>query len=125
MITITQEKQYADKTTTTSGSNNTQTNMDISQHLKVLPGLEGPIKALLEVVSYPLLYPDLIARLNIECPKGILLHGPPGVGKTLLVSTVAQYCRAQMVMIYGPEIFGPYVGESEEIGRASCRERVL
>ncbi|KAG0081745.1 spermatogenesis-associated protein 5-like protein 1 [Linnemannia elongata] len=114
MITTIQEKQHTDKSTTTSGSNNTQANMDISQHLKVLPGLEGPIKALLEVVSYPLLYPDLIARLNIECPKGILLHGPPGVGKTLLVSTVAKYCRAQMVTIYGPEIFGPYVGESEE-----------
>jgi transitional endoplasmic reticulum ATPase len=114
MITIIQEKVHTDKNTTASGSDNTVSSMDISQHLKVLPGLEGPIKALLEVVSYPLLYPDLIARLNIECPKGILLHGPPGVGKTLLVSTVAQYCHAQMVTIYGPEIFGPYVGESEE-----------
>ncbi|KAI7818547.1 P-loop containing nucleoside triphosphate hydrolase protein [Gamsiella multidivaricata] len=76
----------------------------MTQNLKVLPGLEGPTKALLEVVSYPLLYPDLIARLNIECPKGVLLHGPPGVGKTLLVSTVAHICRAQMVTIYGPEL---------------------
>ncbi|KAF9926428.1 hypothetical protein FBU30_003993 [Linnemannia zychae] len=118
MINILQEKQSADNSnstlTTTSGSSRAGLGMEISQHLKILPGLEGPIKALLEVVSYPLLYPDLIARLNIECPKGILLHGPPGVGKTLLVSTVAQYCHAQMVTIYGPEIFGPYVGESEE-----------
>ncbi|KAG0279451.1 hypothetical protein BGZ95_001154 [Linnemannia exigua] len=114
MITISQEVQAATNNISTSGINKSQTSMDIAQHLKVLPGLDGPIKALLEVVSYPLLYPDLIARLNIECPKGILLHGPPGVGKTLLVSTVAQYCRAQMVTIYGPEIFGPYVGESEE-----------
>lgn len=114
MITIIQEKLHIKKNTTASGSDNALTSMGISQHLKLLPGHEEPIKALLEVVSYPLLYPDLIARLNIECPKGILLHGPPGVGKTLLVSTVAQYCRAQMVTIYGPEIFGPYVGESEE-----------
>ncbi|KAG0053544.1 hypothetical protein BGZ83_000897 [Gryganskiella cystojenkinii] len=82
--------------------------------INILPGLEGPLKALLEVVSYPLLYPDLISHLNIECPKGILLHGPPGVGKTLLVSTVAQICSATMITIFGPEIFGPYVGESEE-----------
>ncbi|KAF9106666.1 hypothetical protein BGX29_008815 [Mortierella sp. GBA35] len=114
MITIVQEEQKADNDTAELESKGAQASMDISQHLKVLPGLEGPIKALLEVVSYPLLYPNLIARLNIECPKGILLHGPPGVGKTLLVSTVAKYCRAQMVTIYGPEIFGPYVGESEE-----------
>ncbi|KAK3838807.1 MAG: ATPases of AAA+ class, SpoVK, putative cell division [Linnemannia gamsii] len=114
LITISQEVQAVTDSISTSGVNKSQTSMDITQHLKVLPGLDGPIKALLEVVSYPLLYPDLIARLNIECPKGILLHGPPGVGKTLLVSTVAQYCRAQMVTIYGPEIFGPYVGESEE-----------
>ncbi|KAG0372665.1 spermatogenesis-associated protein 5-like protein 1 [Mortierella sp. AD032] len=114
LITISQEVQTVTDSISTSGVNKSQASMDITQHLKVLPGLDGPIKALLEVVSYPLLYPDLIARLNIECPKGILLHGPPGVGKTLLVSTVAQYCRAQMVTIYGPEIFGPYVGESEE-----------
>ncbi|KAG0034145.1 hypothetical protein BGZ81_006017 [Podila clonocystis] len=82
--------------------------------INILPGLEGPIKALLEVVSYPLLFPEHIKELNIECPKGILLHGPPGVGKTLLVSTVAHICKAIMITIYGPEIFGPYVGESEE-----------
>ncbi|KAI1303001.1 hypothetical protein EDD11_005454 [Mortierella claussenii] len=97
-----------------SSATATKNAMDFARNLKVLPGLEGPIKALLEVVSYPLLYPDLIARLNIECPKGILLHGPPGVGKTLLVSTVAHICHAQMITIYGPEIFGPYIGESEE-----------
>ncbi|KAF9900729.1 hypothetical protein EC991_006949 [Linnemannia zychae] len=113
-ITILQESRRTTDDALLSEPNTSQASMDISQYHKVLPGLEGPIKALLEVVSYPLLYPNMIARLNIECPKGILLHGPPGVGKTFLVSTIAQYCRAQMVTIYGPEIFGPYVGESEE-----------
>ncbi|KAF9338172.1 hypothetical protein BG006_009547 [Podila minutissima] len=89
-------------------------NMIPGNSINILPGLEGPIKALLEVVSYPLLFPEHIQQLNIECPKGILLHGPPGVGKTLLVSTVAHICKATMITIYGPEIFGPYVGESEE-----------
>ncbi|KAG0302503.1 hypothetical protein BGZ98_007441 [Dissophora globulifera] len=109
-----QEEHSQQSTTTIAGSTSTAHASDLTNSLNVLPGLEGPIKALFEVVSYPLLYPDLIAQLNIECPKGILLHGPPGVGKTLLVSTVAQMCRAQMVTIFGPEIFGPYVGESEE-----------
>ncbi|KAF9201673.1 hypothetical protein BGZ49_008103 [Haplosporangium sp. Z 27] len=118
MVKIIKEDQQKNTTPTKTNSlgsiSTSQSAMDLSNNIKILPGLEGPIKALLEVVSYPLLYPDLIARLNIECPKGILLHGPPGVGKTLLVSTVAKICRAQMVSIYGPEIFGPYVGESEE-----------
>ncbi|KAF9973558.1 hypothetical protein BGZ73_003196 [Actinomortierella ambigua] len=79
-----------------------------------LPGLEKAFQALLEVVSYPLLYPHYLQALHIDCPKGVLLYGPPGVGKTYLVATVAQYCRARMVTILGPEILGPYLGESEE-----------
>jgi len=114
LITIVQEEQADQDTIAPSTSVQEARETNLARNLNVLPGLEGPIKALLEVVSYPLLYPDLIARLNIECPKGILLHGPPGVGKTLLVSTVAHICHAQMVTIFGPEIFGPYVGESEE-----------
>ncbi|KAF9158391.1 hypothetical protein DFQ26_007708 [Actinomortierella ambigua] len=79
-----------------------------------LPGLEKAFQALLEVVSYPLLYPHHLQALHIDCPKGVLLYGPPGVGKTYLVAMVAQYCRARMVTILGPEILGPYLGESEE-----------
>ncbi|KAF9962183.1 hypothetical protein BGZ65_009619 [Modicella reniformis] len=120
-ITIIKEEQEecqnpADLSTSTLETAESTPNhgKNLAHSLKVLPGLESPIRALLEVVSYPLLYPDLISRLNIECPKGILLHGPPGVGKTLLVSTVAHICHAQMITIYGPEVFGSYVGESEE-----------
>ncbi|KAG0227812.1 P-loop containing nucleoside triphosphate hydrolase protein [Mortierella sp. GBAus27b] len=121
LIVILNEHENQDTVgTTTSGPNSESTGdmlnreTTLAHNLKVLPGLEGPVKALLEVVSYPLLYPHLIARLNIECPKGVLLHGPPGVGKTLLVSTVTHICHAQMITIFGPEIIGPYVGESEE-----------
>ncbi|KAG0230109.1 hypothetical protein BGW41_002607 [Actinomortierella wolfii] len=99
------ESQPSTTSTTSIPGNTTPT---------TLPGLEKAFQALLEVVSYPLLYPHYIQALNIECPKGVLLYGPPGVGKTYLVATVAQYCRARMITIYGPEIFGPYVGESEE-----------
>ncbi|KAF9196842.1 hypothetical protein BGZ50_005916 [Haplosporangium sp. Z 11] len=115
LIVIIKEDQKSNQITADStDASHAESIMDLARSFNVLPGLEGHIKALLEVVSYPLLYPDHIARLNIECPKGILLHGPPGVGKTLLVSVVAHICQAHMVTIYGPEIFGPYVGESEE-----------
>ncbi|KAG0225382.1 hypothetical protein BGW42_004452 [Actinomortierella wolfii] len=99
------ESQPSTTSTTSIPGNTTPT---------TLPGLEKAFQALLEVVSYPLLYSHYIQALNIECPKGVLLYGPPGVGKTYLVATVAQYCRARMITIHGPEIFGPYVGESEE-----------
>ncbi|CAG8530939.1 3497_t:CDS:10, partial [Acaulospora colombiana] len=80
---------------------------------EAVPGLEQAYEALYEVVSYPLLYPDLIQRLNIECPKGVLIYGPPGVGKTFLVNEIAKACNAKMVSINGPDVFGTYVGESE------------
>ncbi|CAB4484940.1 uncharacterized protein OCT59_004253 [Rhizophagus irregularis] len=78
-----------------------------------VPGLEKAFETLFEVVVYPLLYPDLIQKLKIECPKGVLLYGPSGVGKTYLVSTIAKACNAKMISIRGPDIFGSYVGESE------------
>ncbi|RIA82298.1 P-loop containing nucleoside triphosphate hydrolase protein [Glomus cerebriforme] len=80
---------------------------------RTIPGLEKACEALFEVVIYPLLYSDLIQKLNIECPKGVLLYGPPGVGKTYLVNTIAKECNAKMILIHGPDVFGSYVGESE------------
>ncbi|KAF7728108.1 hypothetical protein EC973_006623 [Apophysomyces ossiformis] len=85
-------------------------------------GLEKAYQALFEIVSYPFLYQDWIGRLQIECPKGILLYGPPGVGKTFLVSSVAQACQAKMFVIHGPEIYGAYLGESEEKLRAKFNQ---
>ncbi|KAJ2799875.1 hypothetical protein H4R21_003398, partial [Coemansia helicoidea] len=49
-----------------------------------LPGLEAAYQSLLEVVQYPLQHLDAFRRLNVEAPKGVLLYGPPGVGKTHL-----------------------------------------
>ena len=85
-------------------------------------GLEKAYDKLLEIVSYPLLYKDWIAKIGIECPKGILLYGPPGVGKTFLVSSVARACNAEMFTLSGSEIYGAYMGESEEKLRAKFKE---
>ncbi|KAJ3159101.1 hypothetical protein HDU86_002000 [Geranomyces michiganensis] len=89
---------------------------------ETLPGLEVAYRGLMDIITYPLLYPEMIQTLGIEPPKGVLLHGPPGVGKTYLVSSVARACGARMVTINGPEVLGAYQGESEERLREKFRE---
>lgn len=91
--------------------------MSIASHLDQtshISSLQKAYNALYEVVCFPFLYKDWIHQLGIECPKGVLLYGPPGVGKTFLVSSIARKCNARMFVIQGPEVFGPFIGESEE-----------
>lgn len=83
-----------------------------------MSSLQKAYNALYEVVCFPFLYKDWISQLGIECPKGVLLYGPPGVGKTFLVSSIGRKCNAEMFIIQGPEVFGPFIGESEEKLRA-------
>ncbi|OZJ05773.1 hypothetical protein BZG36_01301 [Bifiguratus adelaidae] len=90
-----------------------------------LPGLTKAYESLYEVVSYPLIYSDVIARLHVECPKGVLLFGPPGVGKTYLVSQVTAACKAKLIIINGPEVYGPYIGESEARLREKFAEATI
>jgi len=66
------------------------------------------------VLSYPFQYPKCFSHLRLECPKGILLQGAPGVGKTLLVKSVASQCSAQLITLNGTDVFGPHPGEREE-----------
>ncbi len=79
-----------------------------------LGGLHEEIVKVREMIELPLKHPELFERLGIEPPKGILLHGPPGCGKTLLAKAVANESGANFIVINGPEIMSKFYGESEE-----------
>jgi transitional endoplasmic reticulum ATPase len=76
-------------------------------------GLDGVKRELQEAVEWPLRYPDLYAKLGHTVPKGILLHGPSGTGKTLLAKAVATESEANFISVKGPELISKWVGESE------------
>lgn len=77
-------------------------------------GLEDEIKKIREMVEIPLKHPELFYKLGIEPPKGVLLHGPPGSGKTLLARVVANESDANFILLNGPEIMNKFYGESEK-----------
>ncbi len=77
-------------------------------------GLDDEIKKIREMVELPLKHPEIFAKLGIEPPKGVLLHGPPGSGKTLLAKAVANECEANFMLINGPEVVNKFYGESEK-----------
>ncbi|HDR53802.1 MAG TPA: AAA family ATPase [archaeon] len=76
-------------------------------------GLREEIKKIREMVELPLKHPQLFHKLGIEPPKGVLLYGPPGCGKTLLAKAVAAESGAYFLTINGPEIMSKFYGESE------------
>ena len=79
-----------------------------------LGGMNDTIDALREMVELPLRHPELFQRLGVDPPKGVLLHGPPGTGKTRLARALANESDAQFFHIAGPEIMGSAYGESEK-----------
>ncbi len=76
-------------------------------------GLDEEIQRIREMIELPLRFPELFQRLGIEPPKGVLLYGPPGCGKTLLAKAVATEAEANFILINGPEIMNKYYGETE------------
>lgn len=85
-------------------------------------GLEEVKQELIEAVEWPLKNPEVFSRLGIKPPKGILLYGPPGCGKTLLARAVATESEANFITIKGPEVFSKWVGESEKAIREVFRK---
>lgn len=77
-------------------------------------GMGDTIRQLREMVELPLRYPELFTRLGVDPPRGVLLHGPPGTGKTRLARAVANESDASFFTINGPEIMGSAYGESEK-----------
>ena len=76
-------------------------------------GLKDVKQQLQEAVEWPMKYPALYDKLGHRMPRGILLHGASGVGKTLLAKAVATESEANFVSVRGPELLSKWVGESE------------
>jgi transitional endoplasmic reticulum ATPase len=77
-------------------------------------GIGQQLQKVREMIELPLKHPELFRRLGIDPPKGVLLHGPPGTGKTMIAKAVATEVNAHFKSINGPEIISKYYGESEK-----------
>src|SRR5713226_1608542 len=91
-------------------------------HWSDVGGLTEVKQQLQEAVEWPLKKPEVFKRVGIRAPKGILLFGPPGCGKTMLARSVATESEANFISIKGPELFSKWVGESEKAIREVFRK---
>ncbi|WP_342418815.1 CDC48 family AAA ATPase [Paenibacillus sp. FSL H8-0168] len=80
-------------------------------------GLSKEVSRVREMVELPLRYPQLFEQLGVDPPRGLLLYGPPGCGKTLIARTVAQESGVYFIHVNGPEIIQQHYGESEQMLR--------
>jgi proteasome regulatory subunit len=80
-------------------------------------GLEDQMREIREAVEYPLLRPELYKQVGIDPPKGVLLVGPPGTGKTMLAKAVAHQTNATFIRFVGSELVQKYIGEGARLVR--------
>jgi transitional endoplasmic reticulum ATPase len=85
-------------------------------------GLTDEVKKVKEMIELPLLHPEIFEKLGVEAPKGVLLYGVPGTGKTLLAKAVANESNAHFISISGPEIMSKFYGDSEARVREIFKE---
>ncbi len=91
-------------------------------HWSDIGGLLDVKQELIEVVEWPLKKPESFKRIGITPPKGVLVFGPPGCGKTLLARAVATESEANFISVKGPELLSKWVGESEKAVREVFRK---
>ena len=85
-------------------------------------GLTSEIRKVREMIELPMRHPEIFEKLGVEAPKGVLLFGVPGTGKTLLAKAVANESNAHFISISGPEIMSKFYGESEARVREIFKE---
>ena len=85
-------------------------------------GMKEEIQKVREMIELPLRHPEIFEKLGVEAPKGVLLYGTPGTGKTLLAKAVANESNAHFISISGPEIMSKFYGESEARVREIFKE---
>ena len=76
-------------------------------------GLDAQVQTIRDLIDVPLRHPELFASFNLSPPRGILLFGPPGTGKTHLARAIARASHAHIIVVNGPELVGAYHGETE------------
>ncbi len=91
-------------------------------HWSDIGGLEDAKQGLKEAVEWPMKYPVLFSETGAKPPKGILLYGAPGTGKTMLAKAVATESEANFISVKGPEFLSKWVGESEKAVRETFRK---
>ena len=88
-------------------------------------GLDEIKTELFEIIDWPLNHKDDLIRLGVKPPKGILLYGPSGTGKTLLVNAIANHTHINLISVKGPELLSKWVGESEKALREIFKKAKL
>jgi len=91
-------------------------------HWQDIGGLEEAKQSLIESVEWPLKYPEAFEAVGIRPPKGVLLYGLPGTGKTMLVKALATESNLNFINVKGPELLSKWVGESERAVREVFRK---
>ncbi|MGV1005616.1 MAG: CDC48 family AAA ATPase [Candidatus Nanopelagicales bacterium] len=86
---------------------------DLAISYEDIGGLGRTLHRIREMIELPLRFPEVFNRLGIDAPKGVLMHGPPGCGKTLIARAIAHETSAHFIHVNGPEIIHRHYGESE------------